>query len=38
MSDYYRPIFRHVFETKPGGGVWSISDVNGAEFGVKVTG
>jgi hypothetical protein len=24
-------------ETKPGGGSWSISDVNGAEFGVKVT-
>ena len=23
-------------ETKPGGGAWSISDVNGAEFGVKV--
>lgn len=23
--------------TKPGGGAWSISDVNGAEFGVKVT-
>lgn len=25
-----------VFETKPGGGAWSISDVNSAEFGVKV--
>lgn len=24
-------------ETKPGGGTWSISDVNSAEFGVKVT-
>jgi len=23
-------------ETKPGGGAWTISDVNGAEFGVKV--
>jgi hypothetical protein len=23
-------------ETKPGGGAWSISDINGAEFGVKV--
>lgn len=23
-------------ETKPGGGAWSISDVNGAEFGVKL--
>lgn len=26
-----------VRETKPGGGTWSISDVNGAEFGQKVT-
>lgn len=26
-----------VEETKPGGGAWSISDVNNAEFGVKVT-
>jgi hypothetical protein len=26
-----------VRETKPGGGVWSISDVNSAEFGVKVS-
>jgi len=24
-------------ETKPGGGAWSVSDVNGAEFGTKVT-
>jgi hypothetical protein len=24
-------------ETKPGGGVWTIADVNSAEFGVKVT-
>lgn len=24
-------------ETKPGGGAWTISDVNSAEFGVKVT-
>lgn len=23
--------------TKPGGGAWSVSDVNGAEFGMKVT-
>jgi len=23
-------------ETKPGGGAWSISDVNGAEFGLKI--
>lgn len=29
--------FRDIRETKPGGGAWSISDVNGAEFGVKVT-
>jgi hypothetical protein len=26
-----------VRNTRPGGGAWSISDVNGAEFGVKVT-
>jgi hypothetical protein len=26
-----------VRETKPGGGAWTISDVNSAEFGVKVT-
>lgn len=26
-----------VREAKPGGGVWTISDVNSAEFGVKVT-
>lgn len=25
-------------ETKPGGGAWTISDVNSAEFGVKVSG
>jgi hypothetical protein len=30
----YHPDIR---ETKPGGGAWSISDVNSAEFGVKVT-
>lgn len=24
-------------ETKPGGGSWAVSDVNGAEFGIKVT-
>ena len=28
---------RDIRETKPGGGAWSISDVNSAEFGVKVT-
>jgi len=27
---------RDIREAKPGGGAWSISDVNGAEFGVKV--
>ena len=29
--------FMDVRDTKPGGGSWSISDVNAAEFGVKVT-
>lgn len=29
--------FADIRETKPGGGAWSIADVNGAEFGVKVT-
>lgn len=34
-TDYlYWPDVR---ETKPGGGAWSISDVNSAEFGIKVT-
>lgn len=34
-TDYvYLPDIR---ETKPGGGAWSISDVNSAEFGVKVS-
>jgi len=28
--------FLDIMEAKPGGGVWTISDVNGAEFGVKV--
>lgn len=28
--------YSDIRETKPGGGSWSISDVNGAEFGVKV--
>lgn len=28
---------RDVKETKPGGGAWTISDINSAEFGVKVT-
>ncbi len=31
----YQPDIR---ETKPGGGAWTISDVNSAEFGVKVSG
>jgi hypothetical protein len=34
VSYAYLPDIR---ETKPGGGAWSISDVNSAEFGVKVT-
>lgn len=29
--------YTDIRETKPGGGSWSISDVNGAEFGVKIT-
>lgn len=33
-SYVYLPDIR---ETKPGGGSWSISDINNAEFGVKVT-
>lgn len=33
-SYQYHEDFR---ETKPGGGAWTISDVNSAEFGVKVT-
>lgn len=33
-SYQYLPDIR---ETKPGGGAWTISDVNSAEFGVKVT-
>lgn len=28
---------RDIYETKPGGGAWSVSDVNSAEFGPKVT-
>lgn len=30
-------MFLDIREAKPGGGTWSISDVNSAEFGVKVT-
>lgn len=29
--------YRDIRETKPGGGAWSITDINNAEFGVKVT-
>lgn len=29
--------YNDIRETKPGGGAWSITDVNGAEAGVKVT-
>lgn len=28
--------YHDIRETKPGGGSWSVSDVNGAEFGVKI--
>lgn len=28
--------FLDIYETKPGGGAWSISDVNSAEFGAKL--
>lgn len=28
---------KEIRETKPGGGAWSVSDINAAEFGVKVT-
>jgi hypothetical protein len=34
-GDAFVPI-RHVYETKPSGGAWSESDVNGAEFGMEV--
>jgi hypothetical protein len=36
LSTSYR-YFSEIRETKPGGGSWTISDVNGAEFGVKIT-
>jgi hypothetical protein len=33
-TDYiYLPDIR---ETKPGGGAWTITDVNNAEFGIKI--
>jgi hypothetical protein len=28
--------YQQVLETKPGGGAWTIADINGAEFGLKV--
>lgn len=30
-------LYSDIRTTKPGGGSWSISDVNGSEFGIKVT-
>jgi hypothetical protein len=36
LADSYL-MFLDLRETKPGGGSWSVSDVNGAEFGQKVT-
>lgn len=33
-STSYMPIY-DIMETKPGGGAWTVSDVNGAEFGVE---
>lgn len=38
LNGSYEINFKDVQETKPGGGAWSITDVNNAEFGVKVTG
>lgn len=35
LFDTYQ-YFPDIRETKPGGGAWSISDVNNAEFGIKV--
>ncbi|MDF2751654.1 MAG: hypothetical protein K0S82_36 [Gaiellaceae bacterium] len=36
LSSTYQ-YFRDIRETKPGGGSWSIADINGAEFGQKVS-
>lgn len=36
LASSYR-YYMDIRETKPGGGSWSISDVNSAEFGVKIT-
>ena len=36
LADSY-VYFEDIKHTKPGGGSWGIADVNGAEFGVKVT-
>lgn len=36
LADSY-VYFEDIKHTKPGGGSWAIADVNGAEFGVKVT-
>lgn len=37
LSSSWLNITEQVFPTKPGGGAWTIADVNAAEFGVKVT-
>lgn len=36
LTNIYK-FYADVRETKPGGGAWSLSDVNSAEFGIKVT-
>jgi hypothetical protein len=35
LSNSYYPIL-DVFETKPGGGTWTVADVNSLEAGVEV--
>lgn len=35
LSSSYR-MFNDIMTTKPGGGAWTITDVNNAEFGIKV--
>jgi hypothetical protein len=36
LPDTYTYVGQNIRETKPGGGAWTISDVNSAEFGVKI--
>lgn len=36
LSTTYQPLY-DIHETKPGGGAWTVSDVNAMEVGVKVT-